>query len=222
MQLRICHSVMPGFNRQTIGSIGFLAVGPARHSRIELTRAAAALQAMEVSEDLRAFELHWQEFLHRLERVWIKCATQYKRSSRWQGWSGEVVRLRRKDPLLSYLKNARDADQHTLSEITARSPSALTLTAGGPQGRALIKRLTIDRDGKLRMEGDGVLNLVFRPEQTRLVPVVNRGRAYPVPRSHLGRPINPEDVLAVARTAWAYYANLLDQAEASFSADGSS
>lgn len=178
-------------------------MGVVRHSRIELSRAEAALQAMEASEDLEAFERHWQEFLHRLERVWIKCTAQYKSSSRWQCWSGDMVRLRRNDPLLSYLKNARDADQHTLSAITARSPSELTLTAGGPQGRVLIKRITIDGDGQLAMEGDGVLNVVFRPEQTQLMPVVNRGRTYPVPRSHLGRPINPEDVLAVAHAAWA-------------------
>lgn len=197
-------------------------MGAARHSRIELARAAAALQAMEGSEDLEAFERHWQEFLHRLERVWIKCTAQFKSSSRWQGWSGQIVGLRRNDPLLSYLKNARDADQHTLSAITARRPSELTLTAGGPQGRALIKRLTIDRDGQLAMEGDGVRNVVFRPEQTRLMPVVNRGRTYPVPWSHLGRPINSEDVLAVADAAWAFYANVLDQAEGSFSADGHS
>lgn len=194
-------------------------MGAARHSRIELARAEAALQAMEVSEDLEAFERHWQDFLHRLERVWIKCKAQYKSSSRWQGWSGQIVGLRRNDPLLSYLKNARDADQHTLSAITARSPSELTLTAGGPQGRALIKRLTIDRDGQLAMEGDGELNVVFRPEQTRLMPVVNRGRPYPVPRSHLGRPINPEDVLAVADAGFSFYANLLNQAEGSFSTD---
>lgn len=194
-------------------------MGAAHHSRIELSKAAAALQAMEASEDLEAFERHWQDFLHRLERVWIKCMAQYKSSSRWQGWSGKIVGLRRNDPLLSYLKNARDADQHTLSAITVRSPSELTLTAGGPQGRALIKRLTIDRDGKLLMEGDGVLNVLFRPEHTRLLPVVNRGRTYPVPSSHLVRPINPEDVLAVAHAGWAFYASVLDQAEGSFSAD---
>ena len=186
----------------------------ARHSRIVLARAAAALQAMEAAEELEAFERHWQEFLHRVERVWIKCTAQYKSSSRWQGWSGEMVRLRRNDPLLSHLKNARDADQHTLSAITARRPSELTLTAGGPQGRALIKRLTIDRDGQLAMEGHSVLKVVFRPEQTRLMPVVNRGRTYPVPRSHLSRPINPEDVLAVAHAGWAFYAIVLDQVEA--------
>ena len=133
-----------------------------------------------------------------------------------------MVGLRRNDPLLSYVKNARDADQHTLSAITARSPSELTLTAGGPQGRALIKRITINGNGQLAMEGDGVLILDFRPEQTRLVPVVNRGRTYPVPKSHLGRPISSEDVLAVAHAAWAFYANVLDQAEGPFSADGHS
>jgi len=197
-------------------------MGVARHSRIELSRAAAAQQAMEASENLEAFERHWQDFLHRLERVWIKCKAQYESSFRWQGWSVQIVRLRRNDPLLSYLKNARDADQHTVTAITARRPSELTLTAGGPQGRALIKRLTIDKNGQLAMEGVGVLNVVFRPEQTRLLPVVNRSRTYPVPRSHQGRPINPEDVLAVAHAGWTFYAKVLDQVEGSFSADGAS
>ena len=86
----------------------------------------------------------------------------------------------------------------------------------------MIKRLKIDGDGQLAMEGDGVLSLVFRPEQTRLLPVVNRGRTYPVPKSHLGRTINPEDVLAAAHAGWAFYASVLDQAEPSFSADGPS
>jgi len=36
------------------------AMGAVRHSRIELARAAAALLAMEASEELEAFERHWQ------------------------------------------------------------------------------------------------------------------------------------------------------------------
>lgn len=69
------------------------------------------------------------------------------------------------------------------------------------------------------MEGDGVLNVVFRPEHTRLLPVDNRGSTYPVPKSHMGRPISSEAVLAVANAGWVFYASDLDQAEGSFSTD---
>ena len=80
---------------------------------------------MRASPSLEDFEEHWKHFLHRLERIWNKMKAHYGRSPKWGNWSAPVKSVRRKDPLLSYLCNARGAEEHTTNEITDREPSSI-------------------------------------------------------------------------------------------------
>lgn len=166
----------------------------ASHARAELDHARAALGAMESSHDLDAFERSWKEFLHRIERVWNKSEAHFKRSPKWNGWKGTHETLRRTDSLLSYLVNARGAEEHTVEPITERTGSQLSFQAG-PTGSALIRRIAITKEGQLLVDGEGSLEVSFSPERIRLLPILNRGRSYAVPSQHLGKGISPETSL---------------------------
>ena len=96
----------------------------------ELSRARDLVAAMEGSGTLSELEDHWKEYLGRLERVWFKAFAHYKRSPKWQGWQARFEKERKNDPLLSYLRNARGADEHTVSDIVEHQQSHIAIVPG--------------------------------------------------------------------------------------------
>lgn len=180
----------------------------------ELEKAQHALDLMRRSNKLGEFEEHWKEFLGRLQRVWNKACDQFRRNPKWNGWKGTYEQARKEDPLLSYLINARGADEHTVGEITEREGGSIGINPA--TGNSLyIERLEI-KDGGISIKSPQNLRIDFIPGRVKLLPVTNRGRVYPVPTDHLGNPIDPSNVIAIAELALQYYTKFLEEARAYF------
>ena len=102
---------------------------------------------------------------------------------------GKYEQLRKKDPLLVYLINARGADEHTVNEIVSREPGGIGINPA--EGNSLyIEEMTINK-GTISIKSPQKIRVDFIPARTKLLPVVNRGRTYPIPISHRGTPIDP-------------------------------
>lgn len=116
--------------------------------------------------DFSEYEKAWREFLHRIERVWAKTQAAVHSMPNWQKIESEVSWLRKKDPLLTYLQQARNVDEHSISELTK------------------------DWDSKLKVtqKGDKV-ELSWQSWDRPLLPVKNRGVVYDPPKTHLGQSI---------------------------------
>ena len=189
---------------------------------IELGHARDAIQQMRNAHAVDEFEEHWKHFLRRLERVWSKVRAHYGRSPKFGNWSASFEEARRKDPLLSYLCNARGAEEHTVTEITDREPGSIAIgLADGvgvqPDGSVLVKDLRISfGPDDLHVQSAQPLKFAFRAARIRMAAVTNRGRLYPVPAAHNGHQLDPNDLLDVANTALAFYANAVAAAEALF------
>jgi len=169
---------------------------------------------MRTAKSLDEFEEHWKTLLHRLERVWNKTLSHYNRSPKWNGWKGKYEQLRKKDSLLAYLINARGADEHTVNEILSREPGGIGINPA--EGKSLyIEHMTVDK-GHISIKSPQKIRVDFIPAKTVLVPVVNRGRTYPVPTSHLGNAIDPTQVVDTAETGVGFYQGFLDEVEAYF------
>ena len=65
----------------------------------------------------------------------------------------------------------------------------------------------------LRVKSPQKIRIDFTSAKTELLPVVNRGRRYEVPREHLDQAINPQDVSSVAKVAFGFYESALADAE---------
>lgn len=181
---------------------------------IELTKARAAITAMQEAKSLDEFEEHWKEFLGRLERVWNKAFSRFGKSPKWNGWKGKAEGLRKTDPLLSYLVNARGAEEHTVNEIVGREPGRIGINAA--EGNSLyIERMEIN-DGNIFIQSPQRIRVDFIPARTTLLSVTNRGRTYPVPTTHLGAAINPNNVISIAEAGAQFYEGFLAQAEEYF------
>lgn len=180
----------------------------------ELAKAKQAVARMAAADSADGFEEQWKEFLRRLERVWNKANAHFGKSPKWNGWQGKYDNLRRSDPLLSYLVNARGAEEHTVNEIVGREPGGIGINSA--EGNSLyIERMEIN-NGVLSVRSPQKLRIEFFPARMTLHPVVNRGRTYALPTSHLGHPIDPSNVLGVAELAIKFYEEALVQAEAFF------
>lgn len=146
----------------------------------------------------------------------------YRRSPKWGNWAARFDRDRRQDQLLSYLCNARGADEHTTAEVTGREPGGIGIgLADGagvqPDGSVFIEHLALrSGPGGLEIQSAQPVKIVFHPERVRLEQVINRGRVYSVPENHLGQPINAIDLAGIGDLALVYYESMLNEAEAFF------
>jgi hypothetical protein len=169
---------------------------------------------MVVATSLDEYEEHWKEFLRRLERCWNKAHAHYGKSPKWNGWQGRIDKLRRTDPLLSYLVNARGAEEHSVNDISARHAGGIGINPA--EGNSLyIEHMEINQ-GVISIRSPQNLKIDFFPERMALLPVINRGRTYDVPRAHLGKGVDPADVRAIAEKGISFYEQALREAEAFF------
>lgn len=181
---------------------------------IELTKARAAITAMREAKSLDEFEERWKEFIGRLERVWNKAFSHFGKSPKWNGWKGKIEGLRKTDPLLSYLVNARGAEEHTVNEIVGREPGGIGINAA--EGNSLyIERMEIN-DGNIFIQSPQRIRVDFIPARTTLLSVTNRGRIYPVPTAHLGATVDPNNVISIAEAGAQFYEGFLVEAEGFF------
>jgi hypothetical protein len=181
---------------------------------VELKKAENAIDNMRKANSLDEFEDAWKEFLSRLERVWTKSSNHFGKSPKWNGWKGNFEPLRRSDPLLSYLINARGADEHTVNEILTREPGGIGINPA--EGNSLfIEHMTI-KNGHVLIKSPQKIKIDFLPERIVLLPVNNRGRTYDVPTKHLGKSINSNNVISIAEAGAKFYQRFLDDAEIFF------
>lgn len=169
---------------------------------------------MKGSGTLPELEDHWKEYLGRLERIWFKTFAHYKKSPKWHRWQARFEKERKDDPLLSYLRNARGADEHTVSDIVGHEQSNITIIPGQQGGT--IRNLRIFSDGVATAETTGTIGVVFNPARIKLLPVVNRGVTFDIPRKHLGNILDPENIISVAEVGLQYYENFLKEADEFF------
>lgn len=155
------------------------------------------------------YEQEWRKVLSALERLWGKANSHFGKSREWKPWSEEVVRLRKTDPLLRYLRVARNTDEHTVEPIADREVITKTFEA--------TREVYYDEKGRIAPSPFAKPpRLIVTAHRMRLLPVKDRNETIPVPESHLGSPIEGHLPLVVAEAGVRYYADLLDRAEKRF------
>lgn len=182
-------------------------------SRKELAKARQFVDRMRYAQDADAFEAEWKAYLNALERVWSKAEAQMKPWPKFQGWTyrGKVMGLRSSDELLAYLRNARGADEHSIADLMGRTGGGIGINPA--HGNSLyIKRMEIN-NGVITIDSPQTIRVTYFREHAKLIPIVNRGKTYPPPQSHLGNLVNPADIISIAQAGIRFYEGFLDVAE---------
>lgn len=155
-------------------------------------RAAAAAKKADSLQHVRSpdeMKEVWSEFLVNYHRAYQRLGNAMD-TPKERGWFERLGAARKKDPLLQYLYQARDADEHGRDEIAKATQGGLAIGTGG--GPIYIEKMVI-RGGRLEVL-DGwqgrpgmPIRAEFCPGELRLEPVTNKGTVYAVPETHLGR-----------------------------------
>ena len=188
-------------------------------SNKELEFAKQSLEACRVSKSLAEYEKNWLNLLGHLEKVWKKSERECQDvRNKFQPWQGKFVKLRRKDQLLSYMKNARDADNHLAEEVVEKTPGKMEIKPDEKNKSDVhhIDKMVIKNGVITEYKGDPI-NIKVTSPAVKCIPVTTGGQTYQLPKKHLKRSItNPADPIALGTKAIEFYEDYLNQIEKKF------
>lgn len=165
-----------------------------------------AKEALATFADNRLQERGWFDFILHLDLCFIKAERECQDiRNKFEPFQGTFKALRRKDPLLSYLKNARDAINHSIvsgidySMIENAEPIPIAIGFG--------------LEGEIHTWKE----VLGSPIELKLQPIEINGQIWQSPTQHLGKAlIGDRDPLEVANLAIEFYQNFLDQIKKKF------
>lgn len=149
---------------------------------------------------------------------------------------GHTSELRKKDPLLSYLENARGADEHTIEAIVSYELGAITVMAPDQKTMDVELSAPYDKDTTVEAAASSATSLSvstlltrnpepnaiavnqqviigFKAARLKLAKITNRGRTYHPPTSHLSRPLSEIGPIEAAELGIRFYENYYRKAE---------
>jgi hypothetical protein len=147
------------------------------------------------------FQLHWQDYLVQWKGTYMKVQQAAKTTPQERQWFGAVNTFRRRDPLLRWLYEARnDEEHHGLTDSAIRKPgeTVFQILKGGP-GRGQIR---FGPDGLEMIDpdtGETIGRLVSDTPPTACLQEVTEKdgqRKVPPPASHLDQPMSPDPKVA--------------------------
>jgi hypothetical protein len=158
-----------------------------------MEEAAHYFMALDGLVTCEQFEYRWSAFLIAINRAFLALDAGARDDAKTRTWWSKKKHEWKKDPLLQYLHQARNADEHGLGALSEITPGYFTTNI--PPG--------------------------LNPETVshpRLIPVCNEkfGDVFNPPTKHLGRTLSPQEVglpWYTAGRAMGYYNRLIIEAE---------
>ncbi|MGC1172227.1 hypothetical protein [Polaromonas sp.] len=173
--------------------------------RIAYKKAQDCLQEMRDSAQLDDLAHAWELFLIFHQRTWNKCEAHYKGSAFWGRLLAKYSAIRKRDPLLVYVHQARHVDEHGIQMISRQQAGTTTIGSGVLTGGTQIT------GGGVAIIGSGsTAPVTINPITVIAIPVVNRGQTYPPPVMNGRTP----SVLQLADASMLIYDNLFAEIDA--------
>lgn len=179
----------------------------------EVNASERCLKRMLEAKNYDDFEQEWRDFLNHLEKIYEKlqraCSTK---PAQFNNLILNENLQRSTDQLLIYLKQARNADTHTLQNIAERvDPTWSVRVDSTPGETTFIKSLQVRGGIVEQYEGSHPLIITFSPETVRVLSVINRGQTYLTPTNHLGKAISSTHPYDLAKLGLDFYTKLFEK-----------
>ena len=181
-----------------------------------MKKSSAELQSIVTKED---FSDTWYTFLVACKNIWTSLEQGSKSTAQDRHWFGAKKGERKSDELLQYLFISRDNDEHSIEQVTDRTPGGLAI--GGPEkgySRSIQINGTIGAGGTLiatSLDDKPVLVKKISPKFI-LSTVTGRDKNVPFspPSMHKGEKIHNPNPIDVANLAITYFETLIEEARA--------
>lgn len=172
-------------------------------ARERLRRAATAIADIERANTQHAFRDAWESYLISIKAIGEVLQTGARGDKPSEKALAALWDDVRADPLLGYLIEARNVEEHGL-ERSANYESA-SLMIGGP-GESVMLNGTLGGGMMVTPMYGSKVTIIQAPQATRLLPVIDRrGKEWPVPTEHLGKPVADPSPTAVARLGLTHF-----------------
>lgn len=181
-----------------------------------------ALERMKGAETLEGQEDEWFTFLRAWKGIYTLLEQAVKGDAKATMWFGQRNSFRRNDPLLQYLYQARNDDEHGLTRTTVRNEGGLViglpLVPGQPVAIGTLKA-DFGPDGWFYSDDSIHRNLAppkYMPPSIWLTTVKDRdqknGNVYDPPTEHLGAVFHQGlEPIAVGEAGLAYVKGLIEE-----------
>ena len=184
------------------------------HGRLRV--ATQQLENAAKAEWFEEFADSWYLFLVAAKNVYTTLEQGAKASAQSRQWFGARKNERKSDPLLQYLFQARDDDEHGLAHVLKLEPGHWRL---GAEGGMIVDRAVIEYGELVEFKGRSKTGVPITYQETpphpKLAAVTGRGNVtYHPPTEHKGQPLNDTLPLAVGRLGLAYLSDLIQDAGA--------
>lgn len=183
----------------------------------DLDIAKAEIVKMQETSGFSEFQEYWENYLMRIERAWMFTEI-FREEKRFSTMDGSYRILRKKDSLLIFLKQARNAEMHRTSttinkqlEMAIKDKSGKGFKLDSIAAQLEEGTLTIDLESP-----DIILNVdvVLVPTNPEVVKFKNRGKWYNPPWHHLKKRITDLHPVCLAELGLSFYRTFVEEAEA--------
>ena len=184
-------------------------------SRLRIAR--SAVEDLSKLNDYDAFQDHWYVFLSASKNIYTVLEQGVKGSTKSQQWFELKKQERRNDPLLQYIYQARNDNEHGLQPVTEYVPGSLAIGVSKP-GYSNSMRIngSIGSGGTLNvssLDNKPVLIEQTLPHAKLMRVHDGNGKAYAAPEEHMGRKLSSNLPLPVAELTANYLEQLVAEAE---------
>lgn len=185
-------------------------------ARKRLSQAREHLAAIRSAGSYEQFEKDWYQLLICANAVDGILEFSASKDNKSRPWYGKKVNIRRGDPLLNYMHQARNADEHGLEDVTEYVPGRRTIgSTGGPMHLYELRMGPEEVYARYDESLPGRPLISLFPTTARLIKVKNEkfGDEFDPPSEHLGKPSSDNSPAGVATIWLDYLEELINEAE---------
>ncbi|MES3027041.1 MAG: hypothetical protein V4820_04180 [Pseudomonadota bacterium] len=181
-----------------------------QQAKARLRRTKDALTEMERATRFSDLDEGWSNFLVASKLAFAKLGAGAKGDRASEGWFSRKLGQQKTDPLLSYLYQARNAEEHGLDRSIEHAYDIRVL-----DGVVLEVDVTFESNGDLTFRNTLDPSEVVRfALKGTLKPVTDKrsGHAFAPPTEHLGCPLQDTSVFGIADAMIIYLERLIAEA----------
>jgi hypothetical protein len=182
-----------------------------------LDMAEVEIFVIERASTYKEFRIAWTKFLLALNATYSKLEQGSKGGGKSEGWWGRLKNRRRTDPLLQYLHQARNTDEHGIVPVSKLVPQQIGIGSIKPGVNNMeFGSINISEKGIFlgpNSKGE-IPDVTIYPPYAELVTVIDtkHNNVYEPPTVHLQKTLEDTSPLGVARAGLNFLKSALEDA----------
>ena len=182
-----------------------------QQAEARLKRAKDALSEMEQASAFSTLDEGWSNFLVAAKLVYAKLGAGAKGDPTSEGWFARVQGEQRSDPLLRFLYQARNAEEHGLDRSIEHAYDI-----------RVVEGVRLEVDATFEPNGDVIFRNTHDTRQVvhfalkgtaKAITDRRSGQTFAPPTEHLGSPMTDPSIFGIAHAAVAHLERLVGDAQ---------